>query len=324
MKKDYTIDDFNAAMKPFVDALKEADEVYIYNPGTRGDTVKPGLVTTSKKLSDWDFVLDFRRGRTDDPDDVTPEKLRKLIRERSPDYAALDDGRGRLMELGMTYQEMLAFLVGGLELGPTIVETGVRSGISTRFLLLATATTGTVHSIDPMYRDRGKAEEGMLRALDLPLPTSNPLVTEVGHWTFYGKRSIDCLLEIATATGGWDVFVHDSDHGMECQTFELEFGWSMLKPGGLLVCDDHNFPFPNGNAHGAFATFLERRDLECNYINGAAVVQKGDVEQPAGEPTFIKPPQPSELFKAAVSVAVTDQSKFDPGTIAAYTTYLEG
>jgi predicted O-methyltransferase YrrM len=290
-------------------------------------------VKEAAKLSDWDYVLNYRaRGKTDDPEGITPEALRKRWLERDEaaqrlqghpvgkgDYTALDAKRGRLGELGVSWQEMAMAMVTSMDLGKVVVETGVRTGVSTRFLMLATAVSGQLHSIDPLYASQTKAEQALVRAMGgLPLPKSHPAITSEGHWTFYGKRSIECLLDIAKSTGGWDVFIHDSDHRLENMTFELEFGWSMLRQGGLLICDDWEYPKPSGNPHGAFLRFCQRRDLEFHTIGSAAVVEKGE----AGFEAVPFKNDPAMLFKAAVSVAVEDKRTLQKGSEPQYVTFM--
>jgi hypothetical protein len=237
--------------------------------------------------------------------------------------SGLDVVLSRLGELGMTYQEMMLFAIIGhvgfsREERVTIVETGVRTGVSTRMLLsyleMVHLAEGDLYSIDPMYRTTNIAKDKIVAACNgVALPAR-------GSWTFDGRRSVDALLDIALKTGGWDVFLHDSDHSLECMTFELEFGWSMLRPGGMLFCNEWEFPKPNGVPHNAFLRFCKRRGLAHQTIGTAAVLLKP--EDGSEEVTPIRP-SPREMFRAAIAVAVEDRARKDPSAPPAYTSYLD-
>lgn len=190
--------------------------------------------------------------------------------------------RARLRELGMLYQDMLYGLARVID-ATLIVETGVRTGVSTRFLLEAVAASKRQHftrvySCDPLYKNAREAG-ARLKETSFSGDRLFPL------WTFYPGKSTDALPKIAEATtglGGWHLFLHDSDHGPECQTFELDFAWPLIAPGGLLVCDDWDWACDasgarGGKPHGAFQKFLDRRGLRVSgYIGTAAVVEKSE------------------------------------------------
>lgn len=52
----------------------------------------------------------------------------------------------------------------------------------------------------------------------------------------------------------WDMFLHDSDHGEDCQRFEFAFAWEALKPGGILISDDYEWGDP---PHFTWRQFLQ-------------------------------------------------------------------
>lgn len=270
------------------------------------------MMTESEKKKDWAFVRDlFESG---------PGFNFGSLRRRFLDDSGLAVIMSRLCELGMTYQEMMLFAIIGhigfdREDRTVIVETGVRTGVSTRMLLaylsMAHSSPGDLISIDPIYKAKNNAEDKLIATAGVGLPNA--------EWTFHGKRSVDALLDIATQTGGWDVFLHDSDHTLECMTFELEFGWSMLRPGGMLFCNEWEYPKPNGNPHNAFLRFCKRRGLSYNTIGSAAVLLKPD--DGSEEVTPLRA-DPRGMFKAAIAVAVEDRAKKDPSAPPAYLSYL--
>lgn len=233
-------------------------------------------------LRDWDYVYALEM---DDPErppmDIHAELAKRPL--------------GRMSELGCHFQQYLYGIVRRLA-PPMIVETGVRSGVSTHLILHATDRNGggILFSCDPLYKGIDQARDAVRNAL--------------GHvsfddWRFYPKRSIDCLREIARETGGgWDLFVHDSDHRPENQTFELEYGWAMLRPGGLLICDDWEWPAPDGPAHHAFQGFRQRHQLTPAFIGSAAVLQRGEEDLIYGR----GPVDAEQGFQSAVALAVAE------------------
>lgn len=129
----------------------------------------------------------------------------------------------------MTFEEQLAAADGHRfqkELGDFIiayncemvVETGL--GVSTLFILDAMdrMNKGHLYSIDakPWY----------------PHEIVHPRLT------FIKDKSVNVLAELYKKTGAWDLFLHDSDHDVFCQTYEYEFAYRCLKKGGWLWSDD--------------------------------------------------------------------------------------
>lgn len=136
-----------------------------------------------------------------------------------------------------------------------IVETGVQNGMSSDRILTALDDIGNgeLYSVDP------NPAEGLF---------------EVVHPKWYPFRalSIDVLCSIYRKTGPWDVFLHDSDHEIYCQTFEYELAWSFVRPGGYIMSDDSTWGDP---PHGAWVRFCERHHATPFMIGHAcAAVQK--------------------------------------------------
>lgn len=162
----------------------------------------------------------------------------------------------RLQTLGFTFQGQLYDLAQRIK-AKTVVETGVRTGVSTYCLLEALKETGgTLYSCDPMYRDQNHARSSIS---DAGLPIT-------GRWNFFPKKSVEALPEVVSGltTGTpapvWDIFVHDSDNNIECQTFELEFALAFVREGGFIVCN--NWQGPKSHLpHGGVAKWAASHGL---------------------------------------------------------------
>lgn len=133
------------------------------------------------------------------------------------------------------YEKALAdFIIEkGLKL---IVETG--AGVSTLHILKALEKTGgRLFSIDP-----------------------NPHCGyEIDHpqYRLIKKRSVAAMKELYTETGPWDLFLHDSDHDVFCQTYEYYLGFGLIREGGYIASDDTEW-----NGHFSWKHFIEQKGLE--------------------------------------------------------------
>lgn len=179
--------------------------------------------------------------------------------------------RTRLPQLGLHYQAHLYALVR-IAKPHIVVETGVRSGVSTKFILSALDTNrrGCLYSCDPSYQSQEAAFLKLRRTVQID-ETRAP-------WTFYPGLSKDVLPELALLKPEWDMFVHDSDHEYQNMYFELSFAWQRLRVGGWIVCDDwggtQNSAGLIEHPHHAFEDFVSERGLSWTTIGHAAIVQK--------------------------------------------------
>lgn len=149
---------------------------------------------------------------------------------------------------GDRYQRRLHDFILTLRPG-VVVETGY--GVSTLFILAAMDANGAgqLYSVDPQPW--------------FPHVIAHPRIEHIQ------KMSVDALGELYARSGWWDLFLHDGNHEVEAQTFDLEFGFAALRQGGWLWCDD-----PVWNEHHAWAKFLARHDLMERVEGSAATVQK--------------------------------------------------
>ena len=120
-----------------------------------------------------------------------------------------------------------------------VVETGVRTGGSTTFILRA------LHD----------NQNGKLYSIDLPNPNPSDQEMQLPRGTYTGfyvdqfpelKDRWELILgdsrvelpKLVTRLDYIDVFHHDSDHSYEFMTMEFSIIWPKLRKGGLLLADD--------------------------------------------------------------------------------------
>jgi predicted O-methyltransferase YrrM len=226
---------------------------------------------------DWDFVEQLVGG---DVDDLRAEAL------------AIAPGRQRLEEVGLLFQDKVYALVRFTE-PEVVVETGVRTGVATRMIMeaLRAAGDGRLLSCDPMHQKESLARSKMTEALG-PLP-------EV-PWMFWPEKSITALVKMATECPEWHVFLHDSEHTFECQYFELEMAWRMVPPGGLVICDDWDFPL-DSTRNETFQRWLEAHpEIKVGGFIGTAAVVVKDLKDPGGTPKLVLSEPAEDPAKAAV------------------------
>lgn len=165
------------------------------------------------------------------------------------------------------YQDKLGDLIRTFK-PEIVVETGVWEGLGSEYILKALDDNGSgvLYSIDPMdpeHLSNGMETEavGGARSLYEDHPIIHP------RFTLIRAMSQDALRPLLDKTGPWDMFVHDSDHGEACQTFEYEFAWEAVRPGGIIVTDD---PFWGIPCHWAWNRFLERHNIAGATVMGGA------------------------------------------------------
>ncbi len=151
---------------------------------------------------------------------------------------------------GSTYQPaMRRFLIERPELR-TMVETG--SGCSTCYFVMA-------------MQERGG--DGHLYSID-PAPWCNYDVQHA-RVTNIRKRSADAMAELYLQTGPWDFFLHDGNHDLTHQKFDIEMGYACLRPGGWMWCDDYTW-----GEHHAWKSFAKANRLALLDFGSASAIQK--------------------------------------------------
>lgn len=155
------------------------------------------------------------------------------------------------MDVPPHYQDKLADLIRA-EKPEIVVETGVYKGLGSEYILKAMDDNGVGHlySIDPSPHKDYFAQ-----------PIFN------SRFTLILEKSQNSLQGLLNGTGPWDMFIHDSDHDCECQSFEYEFAWDAVRPGGIIVTDD---PFWGMPPHMTWDKFLAKHGVKNRNIMGNA------------------------------------------------------
>ena len=182
--------------------------------------------------------------------------------------------RTRHEEIGLSYQPFLYALARlWLEEPVVLIETGVRTGVSTFYALSALKHRGpesALYSCDPMYLHPTQAKERVQEALSVPEDLFDP-------WVFLGQRSADALPRFHQDAPVWDIFTHDSDHREANMTYELDFAWERLREAGFLLVDDFEgqaYGPGDPSHHNGFFEFTKRHQLDWGIVGGAALIQK--------------------------------------------------
>jgi predicted O-methyltransferase YrrM len=114
-----------------------------------------------------------------------------------------------------------------------VIETGVWHGVSSFIILKALKMSGggTLCSIDiPPLNPRNRIVVGgfvpdeLRESWDLHIGPATKLLPQI--------------VDRAMAHGGFDMFVHDSDHNYFNMMREFRISWPALKPAGILIADD--------------------------------------------------------------------------------------
>lgn len=178
---------------------------------------------------------------------ITMEPLRNTDAIRVG--AGGDSPMGRMLHHPRHYQNLLGDVI--MQEKPRVmIETGVESGYSTEWFLTSMDKVGIGHlfSCDP-------APSGFYEA--------NPIIHP--RFTFMKEESYTALDKIFGQMGPIDLFLHDSCHTWECQTFEYEWAWGHVKSGGIIASDDTSWgmiiPVFGAIKHGAWDQFLARHGM---------------------------------------------------------------
>lgn len=210
-------------------------------------------------------------------DELEREPVRGFLEEARQ---GVRDERGT-SELGNEYFHDVYAYVRKQE-PETVVETGVRDGWSTLYVLSALHVNdgGRLYSIDyPIRADEeadGFGEEAPSYAETTPtIPAGTDpgwIVPETltGRWELLIGKSQERLPELVQRIDQIDVFIHDSDHSLPCMMFEYELAWEWLGSAGIIFSDDidwndgfEGFAEAKDCAHGRISRsfgYLERKD----------------------------------------------------------------
>jgi hypothetical protein len=135
-----------------------------------------------------------------------------------------------------------------------VVETGVGSGFSSAFILLALKRNGTglLHSVDfpnAVYRADHREVEDTLPSKEVP----GWFVPEALRqpWTLHIGRTREVLEPLLADLDRVDLFLRDSEHVYSTMMFEFQAAWRRMPSGALLLSD-------NSNVNTAFVDFCRK------------------------------------------------------------------
>ena len=186
----------------------------------------------------------------------------KTIDEGKGIYGRLPKGHEILLEIasgavveydGRRWQnDMAAFILEHKY--KTVVETGVSNAVST----------------DRILRAMEQYSGAILYSAD-PHPMHGTFKNYADHpnWRHEQMFSLYAMPLFFMEAGPYDLFVHDSDHGVETQTFEYEAGWGLTKPGGYICSDDWTW-----DNHRAWDKFCERHGVGFSNRGACVYAQK--------------------------------------------------
>jgi predicted O-methyltransferase YrrM len=129
-----------------------------------------------------------------------------------------------------------------------VVETGVANGLSSTSILLALAKNG----------------HGCLVSIDVDENVGS-LVPEIlrDRWHLEvlpkDRSQREALVDFFNSLDPIDIFLHDSDHSYDWQSFEYEVARSHLTPEGLILSDDIDWSF-------AFIDFCQTYQFRPSYL----------------------------------------------------------
>jgi predicted O-methyltransferase YrrM len=142
-----------------------------------------------------------------------------------------------------------------------VVETGVASGVSTSYVLLALHKNGSgkLYSIelgDPQYLPPGK-----------PFGWIVPDWLR-SNWELHMGDARALLPQLLVEHAVIDVFIHDSLHTYEHMLWEFRTAYPRVRPGGLVICDDATW-------NPAFPEFArEVNATRARVLRGVGFIQK--------------------------------------------------
>lgn len=188
---------------------------------------------------------------------VRPEELDPYFEELAPLHATLADEVTNLPAAGALWQAPLLYILVRSSRPKWLIETGISSGYSSRFLLEALARNGTGH-LDSIGVDElaiGRTPEAVARTI-----AGRPvgwLVPERLHdrWGRHVGTSQEILPNLFDGRDeSLDVFLHDSEHIYATMISEYASAFPHLTSDGWLLSHDiHN--------SSAWNEFLARNGL---------------------------------------------------------------
>ena len=142
----------------------------------------------------------------------------------------------------------------------TVVESGVASGVSSAFILMALRSNGrgTLHSIDlPVWRGERRGGESWAIPGGMSSGWAVPRGLKRG-WDLREGRSEDLLKPLLEEVGTLGFYCHDSPVGDRHFEFEMDAIVPHLGPGSWVVADNTNWEVFSRTARSLGATACRR------------------------------------------------------------------
>ena len=140
-----------------------------------------------------------------------------------------------------------------------VAETGVSSGVSSSYILLALEENrmGELYSIDPQ-------------------PQSGWLIPDYlrHRWHFMQGTSAQELIPLLVKAGQIDIFLHDGEHTYQNMLWEFQTAWPHLKAGGILL--SHNIDFNH-----AFSDFSKQVGIKAQVFSEMGGIVKPNQKERA-------------------------------------------
>lgn len=158
-----------------------------------------------------------------------------------------------------------------------IVETGVHTGLSTTYWLMALEANqkGTLYSIDlPCLTPGGQRNaDGVWDGSYVKETDETGVVAKrvglTSRWKLLLGDAKVLLPDLLERLGHISLFYHDSDHSYDHQLWEYRTAWPYIAPGGWLLSDDVNWS-------PAFSEFSKASGQTSKaWMNRLGVIQKG-------------------------------------------------
>lgn len=189
------------------------------------------------------------------------EKYRNEI-SHSPVSRWLSDASSRLGEEFGNWDTCIRYYCLMRKLEPdTVIETGVRHGQSTLFILAALQMNkhGSLISIDYPLREDEASDELIHRNPNCVIPAGKDpgwIIPEqlTKRWKLFEGPSQQHLVDVLSNMEDIDVFIHDSEHSVNCMLFEYEAAWPRIGHTGVLISDDIN-------SNNAWQTFVASKSI---------------------------------------------------------------
>ena len=222
---------------------------------------RPAVLTPAARKGIRQRMLLFRQASLDRISQLTGAtssdlgRFRRELRETDLPDTLLDRGAGASFTRELP-QGALLYLVVRAARPRRVVETGVRPGYSTAWILAALDANrqGELTSLGP-----GPTSGRASGVRDVTVGQFVPPSLRT-RWTLALGNSEERLRQILGGSGGVDLFLYDNGPEAARARFELRAAWEVLSPRGILLA--HHV-----EANSAWADFCRNQGLEPQLLD---------------------------------------------------------